>query len=94
MERPIKIRILDQEYLIKTDGEEEDVQRIVGFVNEKLQSIIDATGGTLEKKTALLAAFYIASDYYQLMKERDNLVKIVQNRARQLNEHIKSALDM
>lgn len=101
MERPIGIRILDQEYFIKSDVDEEEVQRIVSIVNDKLESIIKATGGSLEKKAALLAAFYIAGDYYQLTKEinsirdeRDNLKRIVQDKARRLNEQIESALNI
>ena len=101
MERPIKIRILDQEYSIITDASEEDVQKIANVVNEKLRLIIEARGGMLEKKTALLAAFHIAGDLYQLQqeaetlrKERDDLRRVVQQRAQRLNDQIQSALNI
>jgi cell division protein ZapA (FtsZ GTPase activity inhibitor) len=101
LQRPIRIRILDQEYSIITDAQEEDVQKIVEVVNEKLRSIIEPRGGMLEKKTALLAAFHIAGDFYQLRKEaeslrkeRDDLKRIVQQRAQRLNDQIKSALNI
>lgn len=101
LERPIRIRILDQEYPIITDAPEEDVQEIVEVVNDKLRSIIEPRGGILDKKTALLAAFHIAGDFYQLRKEaenlrkeRDDLKRIVQQRARRLNDQIQSALNI
>lgn len=37
---------------------------------------------------AILAAFHIASDYFQVLRERDELIKDVQDRARSLNSQI------
>ena len=90
MERPIKVKILDHEYLIRSDETEEYVQTIAQFVNEKLQEIRDNTQGLSEMKTAILAAFDIASEYFQLAKERNDVVMDFQRRARALNYQIDS----
>ena len=94
MEKPIRVRILDQEYLIKSDESEEQVQEIAQFVNDKLREIRDHTDSFSEKKAALLAAFHIASDYFQELKNRDELEKDVQERARSLNYRIDSIVSM
>ena len=90
MEKPIKVRILDQEYLIKSDEDEEHVQRVAQFVNKKFMEIKDSTEGLSEKKTALLVTFDIASEYFQLLKERNDVLREIQKRARALNYQIDS----
>lgn len=92
MEKPIKVKIFDHEYLIKSDAGEEQVQEIADFVNNKFSEIREETEGLSEGKTAILAAFHIASDYFQLLKERDDMRKDIENRSRSLNEQIDSIL--
>jgi cell division protein ZapA len=69
--QPIKVRILDSEYLIKTEEDEEWVLRIAEYVGAKLKEIQENTEGLTGKKEAILAALDIASDYFQLLRERD-----------------------
>ena len=92
MEKPIRVRILDHEYLIRTDGDEAEVHEIAQFVNNKFREVKDSAGGLSERKTAILAAFDIASEYFQLLKNRDHLVKDIQKRARALNYQIDSVI--
>ena len=88
MKKPIRVRILDHDYLIKGDEDEAQVQRVAHFVNEKFKEVSESTEGLSERKTAILVAFDIASDYLQIMKERDSLVEEVQRRAKLLNDQI------
>ena len=88
MKKPIRVRILDHEYLIKGDEDEVQVERIARFVNEKFKEVRESTEGLSERKTAILVAFDIASDYLQIMKERDSLLEEVQHRAKMLNDQI------
>ena len=90
LEKPIKVRILDQEYLIKSIEDDEHVQKVAQFVNEKFKEIKDGTEGLSERKTAILAAFDIASEYFQLLKEQNDVVMDIQRRARALNYQIDS----
>lgn len=90
MDKPIRIRLLDREYLIKSDEEEERVQDIAQFLDGKLREISKNAEGLSERKTAILAAFDIASDYFQILKERDDLAKNIERRARALNHQIES----
>ena len=92
MEKPIRVRILDHEYFIKSDEEEELVQEIAQFVNDKLTEIRDNTERLSEGKTAILAAFHIASDYFQILKNSNDLVRDIQKRAQSLNNQIDSIL--
>ena len=90
MERPVRVKILDREYLIKSDEEDEYVQSIAKFVDDKFRAIRENTEGLSEGRMAILAAFDIASDYFQLLKEHDDFAKDIQQRARSLNFQIDS----
>ncbi|MDY6880292.1 MAG: cell division protein ZapA [Desulfatiglans sp.] len=91
MERkPVRIKILDHEYLIRGQEDEEYIQAIAEFVNHKFEEIIDSTDGLSERKTVILAAFDIASEYFQLKKNCDGLVSDIENRVQILNNRIDS----
>ena len=92
MEKPIRVKIFDHEYLIKSDAGEEQVHAIAAFVNNRFSEIREETEGLSEGKTAILAAFHIASDYFQVLKEHDDMLKEIENRSRSLNERIDSVL--
>jgi len=90
LEQPVKVRILDHEYLIKSEERATHVQQVAEYVNERFQEIRDHSRGLSETKTAILAAFHIASEYFQAIKERENLLEEIQSRARALNVRIGS----
>jgi len=59
-------------------------------VDERFKEIRDHSQGLSETKTAILAAFHIASEYFQVLKDLDDQEKDVQNRARELISQIDS----
>jgi len=90
LEKPIRIKLLEHEYLIKSDENEEWVKNIAQYIHDKFGEIRENTEGLSETKTAIMAAFDIASEYFQLLKERDDLVENIERRAQTLNSHIDS----
>ena len=90
MEKPIRIKLLDHEYFIRSDENEEWVKNIAQYIHDKFGEIKENTEGLSETKTAILAAFDIASEYFQLLKARDDLVENIERRAQALNSHIDS----
>ena len=93
MDKSVAIKILDHEYLIKSDDDVENVTKIAEYVNEKIKEINNSNTGLSDKKTAILAALHIASDYFQLLKERDDLTTIVSQRSKALINNIDSLLE-
>ncbi|MFC1868621.1 cell division protein ZapA [Thermodesulfobacteriota bacterium] len=93
MEKPVKVIILDNEYLIKSEEEDiEKVYKIAEYVNEKAKEINDKSGGLSEKKTVILAALNIASDYFQVLKERDDMSANINQRSKTLIHNIDSLM--
>lgn len=92
MSESYKVEILGNEYLVKSEEDEEQVQRIAAYVNEKLMEMQEKTERLSAKKTAILVALNIASDYFQLVKERDELKKGLRQRTEDLVSQIDSAI--
>ena len=93
MEKPVKVKILDNEYLIKSDEEDiEKVYRVAEYVNKKIKEINDSSEGLSEKKTAILTALNIAGDYFQALKERDDLLVNIRERSEALIYNIDSLM--
>jgi cell division protein ZapA len=90
LEQPVRVRILDHEYLIRSDEGEDHIQRVAEFVDNRFREIRDNVKGLSETKTAILAAFHIASEYFQAVKDREDVKTQIQNRARTLNQLIDS----
>jgi len=66
--KPVTLRIQGHEYSIRSDGDEEEILKIAEYVNTKIQEAESSGEGLTEKKTAVLAALNIASDYFQALR--------------------------
>ncbi len=88
MEQPVKVRILDNEYLIRSKEGEKKIQKIAEFVDKTFREVKVSYQGLTEKKSAILVAFHIANEYFQSVKDFKDLETELQNRARVLNMQI------
>jgi cell division protein ZapA len=87
-----KINILGHEYLIKSDEKSEQVQEVADFVSSKFEEIREGMEGLSERKTAILAAFHIANDYFQLRREQRDFLAEYRRRSEALINQIDSVL--
>ena len=84
----VKVKILDSEYVLKSEEEFQEVYRIADYVNQKMKEVKNNTEGLSEKKIAILAALNIASDYFRLLKEKEELIDMIGRKAEQLIRYI------
>ena len=89
---PVKVRIQDQEYLLKSDGDVEQIEEIADYVNQKLADVQDGTEGLSDRKVAILAALSIAGEYLQAKRERDEVKGRIRQRTDALINIIDSAI--
>jgi cell division protein ZapA len=89
---PVKVRIRNAEYLVQGEDNEKQVQRIADYVNDKLKEIEQGTEGLSEKRTAILAALDIAGDYFQIIREREDLLSKLRQRTQSLIRSIDSVI--
>ena len=89
---PVRVRVRDQEYLVKSDESEDQAHRIADYLNRKLEEIEDQSEGLSEKKAIILAALNIASDYLHAVSERDEVLANIRQRTEALIYQIDSAM--
>ena len=89
---PIRVKIRNHDYFIRGDEDGDQILKIAEYVNHKLREVEQDTEGLSEKKTAILAALNIASDYFQVVKERDELLAKIRERTQALILNIDSAM--
>ena len=88
----VRVRIRDHEYLLKSEENEDHAYKIAEYVNGKLKEVEDQAGGLSEKKAIILAALNIASDYFHVLRERDEILAKIRERTETLIDHIDSAM--
>ena len=89
---PVKVRIRNAEYLVQSEDNQQQVQRIADYVNDKLKEVEEGAEGLSEKRTAILAALDIAGDYFQIVKEKETLLTSLRQRTLSLIRSIDSVL--
>ena len=89
---PVKVRIRNAEYLVQSEDNEQQVQRVADYVNDKLKEIEQGAEGLSEKRTAILAALDIAGDYFQVLKEKEGLLSSLRQRTQSMIRSIDSVL--
>lgn len=89
---PIRVRMRNHEYLIQSDEEADQIDKIAEYVNDKLREVEQNTQGLSEKKTVILAALNIASDYFQALREQEDLQAKIRERTQALILSIDTAM--
>jgi len=92
LEKPITVNILGNEYVIKSEEDNEKVYKIAEYVNEKVKEINNNSEGLSEKRKVILIALNIANDYFQILKERDELITNIRQRSKALINNINSTI--
>src|SRR4030066_1823074 len=74
-ERLVEIKVLGQTYTVKTDAEEDYIQTVAKYVNEKMDEVLKKTKSVSTLNVAILTALNIADD---LLKEKEKRVALLQ----------------
>ena len=80
----ITIKIRDREYAIRSADDKERMLKVAAYVDQKLREISGSSKGLNDEKAAILAALDIAGDYFQLIKEKEDLLREINNRSQKL----------
>jgi cell division protein ZapA (FtsZ GTPase activity inhibitor) len=80
----VTIRIRDREYTIRGADDKERILQVAAYVNQRLQEIGGSSKGLNDEKTAILTALDIAGDYFQLIKEKEDLLREINTRSQKL----------
>jgi len=90
-EKLVKIKVLDQEYRIKS-SEEDQVLRVADYLNGVIEQIKRGSPVLNRLDLMVMTAFQAASDYFQAEKELHRRQKEVDDRAEALEAKIEEIL--
>jgi cell division protein ZapA len=88
----VTIKIRDREYDIRGTDDKERMLKVAAYVDQKLRDISSASKGLNNEKTAILAALDIAGDYFQTIKEKEDLLREINNRSQRLMLNLNTVL--
>lgn len=86
----IKLTIFGTEYPIKGDTDVEYIKKIAGYVNQKMYEVEQNTSAKSSLKVAILAALNIADELFHERSEKEDLIKIYEEKLRHLSELIEN----
>ncbi len=91
MERLVKFEVLGQEYPLRTDAPDDELQEILDLVKTQLESC-SKSSTVLPAKSAVLVSLNMAGKYVRLKREFDNHKKVNSEKFTSLIEKIESVL--
>ncbi len=92
MDEKVKIKIRDREYALRGPDDRGQILKVAAYVDKKLKEINDTKKGLSDDKTAILAALDIAGDYFQLIKEKEDLLAEIDSRTQRLIKSLNMVL--
>ena len=88
MERVISIELFGQAYTFRASGEVSQIQEVADYVAGQVEKVQAAAEAPSKLDTLILAALNIANDYFEIRRSRQELVKDIDRRCKNLIEHI------
>jgi len=92
MSGPVKVQIFGQTYAIRGELDEDYVQKLAAYVDEKMRAIADATATVDTQKLAVLAALAIADELHSTQKERGDREELLREQAERCLTLVERAL--
>lgn len=88
----VPVQIFGEEYVIRTDQDEEHTRRCASYVDDVVQEA-HLRGHVSEAKAAILAAMEIADELLRLREDREVESRRLALRMRQLRRRMEESLD-
>jgi len=84
MSEKVEIVVGDRKYAIRGSDDRDQILRAAAYVDRKLKEATTAQQGLSEDRTAILTALDIAGDYFQLIREKEELLTEINSRSKRL----------
>jgi cell division protein ZapA len=85
MRRPVEVEIMGQRLTVASDDSEEHVRQVAGFVDQRMRQLADARLPTASLHLALITALNIASEYWKLERQQEELRKTISRLAQRVS---------
>ena len=78
----VRVTIFGQEYVIKTSANPQYIKDVAAYVNDKMNEIKDSglDVDSQQLKIAVLASMNITDELFDIRKERNDLINVIENK--------------
>lgn len=76
----VEVHILGQKYTIKGDAPEDYIQRLAGYVQDKIKEVYSTAPNITPLKASILAAITIADELHKLRTEQEDLTRSIEEK--------------
>ncbi len=88
MKKALDVEILGQRFTISSDADEGYMLKVAGYVDGKMQELMEASKSGVKSNVAMLAALNIADEFHRLKDSHEAVL----NRLDQLSKKISTTL--
>ncbi len=89
----VKIKFFNTDYVIKTDAEEDYVQKLASYLEDKVKDISKKESAMVVPRSFLLAMLKITDDYFRLVGDFEDFKGRAEERSRKLVQILDSSLN-
>ena len=77
MKRPLDVEIMGQRLTVTSDDDDGHVRQVAEYVDQQMRRLADGRTAASMTQLALLAALNIASEYWKLQHEQEELHRTI-----------------
>jgi cell division protein ZapA len=85
MKKALNVEILGQKFTISSDAEEGYMLKVAGYVDGKMQELMQSTKPVAKSNVAMLAALNIADEYHRLKDTHEAILTRLDQLSRKLS---------
>jgi len=86
VKKTTEISIMGQKFMVKSDSNDDYVRRIAGFVDQKINEVMQSTKSVASLNVAILAAMNIADEYFKFKRDRDERIEKAEKKIKDMIE--------
>lgn len=88
----LKVRFFETDYVIKTDADENYVQEIASYLEQKVKEISGQDSSIVVPQSFLLTMLKVTDDYFRLLKDFEEFKDSAEERSKRLVEILDNSL--
>ena len=85
MKKALDVEILGQKFTISSDADEDYMLKVAGYVDAKMQELMQASKPAAKTNVAMLAALNIADEYHRLKDTHESILQKLDQLSKKLS---------
>lgn len=92
--KSVRVNILGQDYLIRGDADEDYIQAVAGYLDQKMRTVAEGMSARSHAKVAVLAALNITDELFKERAESEKRISEIEEKLLSLSRNIEKSLSL